>query len=297
MTIISFSAEDKTDSGYSFKPCDGKGLELGPGFQGLLYLSGGVKNKQKCFSSFNTQLGNHGVLQITGFKKTGPGVVPKNENLCSLVNLEYSLVEPNDLKQHICARDTQNLVEGRRMKEIEKDVNIEVEDNDDIVFIPSVDSNQAAPVNLKKFLASMEESISYDYLLVTTDRSLVNIDKVLNGLTGETSWWGSFNRFLPVQDYDLRFTAVSYPPIPSPSSVLSKHLADFIARNSESLADFSDVSKSLSIWLSGLGADYVDENSWFGGPEVVNRTQLWRSGQLIVLEDLVPEEMENVWKD
>ena len=46
-------------------------------------------------------------------------------------------------------RDTQNLVEGRRMKEIEKDVNIEVEDNDDIVFIPSVDSNQAAPTNLK----------------------------------------------------------------------------------------------------------------------------------------------------
>lgn len=35
------------------------------------------------------------------------------------------------------------------MKEIEKDVNIEVEDNDDIVFIPSVDSKQAAPTNLK----------------------------------------------------------------------------------------------------------------------------------------------------
>lgn len=143
----------------------------------------------------------------------------------------------------------------------------------------------------------MEESISYDYLLVTTDRSLINIDKVLNGLSGEASWWGSFNRFLPVQDYDLKFTAVSYPPISSQSSVLSKHLADFIARNSESLADFSDVPKSLSIWLSGLGADYIEEDSWFGGPEVANRTQLWRSGQLIVLEDLGPEEMENVWKD
>ena len=46
-------------------------------------------------------------------------------------------------------RDTQNLVESRRMKEIEKDVNIEDEDNDDVVFIPSVDSNQAAPANLK----------------------------------------------------------------------------------------------------------------------------------------------------
>ena len=43
-------------------------------------------------------------FKYSGFKKTGAGVVPRDENLCSLVNLEYSLVEPNDLKQHICAR-------------------------------------------------------------------------------------------------------------------------------------------------------------------------------------------------
>ena len=143
----------------------------------------------------------------------------------------------------------------------------------------------------------MEASVTYDYLLVTTDRSLVNIDKVLNGLTGETSWWGSFVRFLPVQDIDLHFSSVSYPPMPSQSSVLSKHLADFLAHNHQSLADFSDVPKSLSIWLSGLSAEYIEDHRWIGGPEILNRTQLWRNGQLIVLEDLGAEEMEIVWKD
>ena len=49
----------------------------------------------------------------------------------------------------LLVRETQNLVESRRMKEIEKDVNIEVEDSDDIVFLPSVDSGRAASVNLK----------------------------------------------------------------------------------------------------------------------------------------------------
>ena len=55
------------DSGYVFKSCGGRGMELGPGFQGLLYISGKGKKTQKCFASFHTPLGKHGVLQITGF--------------------------------------------------------------------------------------------------------------------------------------------------------------------------------------------------------------------------------------
>ena len=36
-------------------------------------------------------------------------------------------------------RETQNLVRERQNLEVEKDINVEVEDNDDLLFVPTVD--------------------------------------------------------------------------------------------------------------------------------------------------------------
>ena len=40
-------------------------------------------------------------------------------------------------------------MEERRLHEVDKEVNEEIEDNDDIVFLPTVDSELVAPSNIK----------------------------------------------------------------------------------------------------------------------------------------------------
>ena len=70
-------------------------------------------------------------------------------------------------------RATQNLVEARRLHEVDKEVNEEIEDNDDIVFLPTVDSELVAPSNIKV-------SIIQVWTIIQIRGIQLNINQVLN---------------------------------------------------------------------------------------------------------------------
>ena len=80
----------------------------------------------------------------------------------------------------------------------------------------------------------MVNSVDFDYILFTTDQSFLHITNILHRLDSLSAtadvWWARFSYFQLVgdEDYamDLRFPALSYPPLPaSRSVVLSRRLA------------------------------------------------------------------------
>eukprot|EP00088_Acartia_fossae_P031724 TRINITY_DN3253_c0_g2_i2.p1 TRINITY_DN3253_c0_g2~~TRINITY_DN3253_c0_g2_i2.p1 ORF type:complete len:388 (+),score=80.97 TRINITY_DN3253_c0_g2_i2:740-1903(+) len=297
---IKFNITDESEAEYTYKSVStARGLELAPGFEGWLYLAkpASLNLPNLCTIMEQQHLGSHGVLYFTGLTLLGSSVKKRYASRnCLLLNLEYSLTEPTDTMHHLAARETQNQVETRRMRGIEADVAEELEDHDDLAFLPTIDSAHAASRNIKYFLETIED-INYDYLLVTTDSSLINIDLVLNHLSGANSFWSAFRHSVKPGDLDLRYEAATFPPLPSPSFVLARHLAQFLPINSGYLAEFSKLPVSMGVWMSALSPDYRDDSRWQGGQEVVNRTELWRQGKLIVLEGLSAQEMDSIWKD
>jgi len=317
---ISFSTADKIGAEYTMKECvgrvggvpgglDGGGLEIPPNFQGLLYFQSTDTGlfDIKCSVKPENQLGKHGIIILTGLLVGGGGRsrVPYSGFSCPLINLEYSLPEPTDVRQHLSARETQNTVEERRNKETEKDLNVEIEDNDDMIFLPTTDTPSSIPRNTKMFLSYLSSSVSFDYVLLTTDDALLNIDTILSGLDDLSSWWSSFVLFSAVEEPDIKLQAASFPPRPrAKSSVISNQLADFVARNSEILEDFSSLSRSLAVWFAGLNPRLLDDDRWVAvGEEAENGlgeaeiTRRWKQGKVVVLEGLSAQQMESVWKD
>ena len=51
---------------------------------------------------------------------------------------------------------------------------------------------------LQMFLSTLPGRIDYDHVLVTTDRTLVNINLVVNNLPRPGSWWGAFTLYRKV---------------------------------------------------------------------------------------------------
>jgi len=297
---VKFNASEKSGSEYTYKPVSLKrGLELPPGFEGWLYLAKATSLDliDQCSVQDLQHLGKHGILYFTGLSTSGSTVKKKyTTRHCSQVNLEYALTEPTDTMHHLGARETQNQVEARRQRGLEADVSEETEDHEDLVFLPSIDADTTAPRNIKYFLSSLQD-IDYDYLLVTSDSSLVNIDMVLNSLSGNKLFWSAFRHSVRPGDQDLTFEANTFPPVPSTSFVISKQLAEFIALNSGYLTEYSSLPASVGVWLSVLSPDYRDDPRWNSAQGIENRTELWRQGKLIALEGLTPAEMDSIWKD
>jgi len=297
---IKFNSSEKSEAEYTFKPVSMKrGLELSPGFDGWLYLgkAGSLNLPSHCLVQDQQHLGKHGIVFFTGLTTVGSTVKKKyTTRHCAPVNIEYALAEPTDTMHHLGARETQNQVETRRQRGIESDVAEESEDQDDLAFIPTLDADFATSTNIKYFIESLQ-SIDYDYLLVTTDSSIINIDLLLNNLGGYKLFWSSFRHSVKPGDRDLIFEANAFPPLPSQSFVISKQLADFVALNSGYLTDFSSLPVSIGVWMSVLSPEYREDSRWTGGQDVVNRTELWRKGKLIALEGLSSSEMDSVWKD
>lgn len=305
---FSFARSEATsESGYTFLPVSGaqpRELDIPAGFEGWLYLEGyghGAKPVvAACAATHHKHLGDHGVVIFKALFGGTALPVQYSEESCPLVNMEYSLIDPSDIRQLIGARATQNLVEQRRMEDIEKEVGVEVEDNDDIAFISSVDTDRVASTNLKMFVSTLPFSVDYDYLLVTTDQTVLNINTVLNHLPPDpNSWWGTFGLFTNVSEQDLAYASATYPPVPrTPTTVLARHLADFLGTNAARLADFSSVSVSLAVWLAGLGPRLEEDSRWMAPfTSLEKNVRLWKEGKLVCIEDLESEVLESIWKD
>jgi len=298
---IKFNSSEISGTDYTYKSVSNtRGLELLPSFEGWVYLSrppGDLQHPRLCSVQDQHQLGKHGILYFTGMSMFDSTVRKAyTSNNCVLINFEYGINEPHDTLHHIAARDTQNQVEERRMRGVEADISEESEDHDDLVFVPSVDSQVAQAANIKNFLRQLED-IDYDYLLVTSDSSLVNIDLVLNHLSGDNTFWSSFQYSVKPAGIDLSYASNSFPPVPETSFVISKYLADFLANNAQYLKEFSSYEKSVGVWLSSLRPRYIHDTRWSANQDIKNSSEDWRKGKLISLQHLDPSQIISIWKE
>lgn len=321
---VTFSAADRAANGggggyYAFQPLNKIRRDLPANFEGSLQLR--IRNAtgsrlallptafqpRECAVKFHFQLGNPGIFVITGLRSASqPRAVPFRTDSCPLVNMEYSIMDVFDVKQHLGARETHNIVEERRVKEEEKSVYEEVEDHDDLFFVQNYDTLSDLPHNMKIFLTSMVNSVDFDYILFTTDQSFLHITNILHNLDQLDSaggvWWARFNHFQLVGEadtyaQDLHYPALSFPPLPaSRSFVLSRRLAAFLAANADQLDGYSSWAASLAVWLAAVSPQLVDDKRWRDASELASLSELSSASDILAVDNLSARDMEEIWR-
>ena len=151
----------------------------------------------------------------------------------------------------------------------------------------------------------MVNSVDFDYILFTTDQSFLHITNILHRLDSLSAtadvWWARFSYFQLVgdEDYamDLRFPALSYPPLPaSRSFVLSRRLAAYLAANSDLLESYPTLSTSLAVWLAGVSPMLLDDPRWRDAGELASVVELAGGSDILAVDNLSPRDMEELWR-
>ena len=175
-----------------------------------------------------------------------------------------------------------------------------MEDHSDIAFLQVNDSVKAAPDKLKLFIVWAVRNVRFEFLVVTRDTSLLALDKISRRLDAVSNshrfWWASFQHFerpKRVGDFaETGYVAASFPPVPRGFvTVISWDLAEFIARNADSLRSLEETETSLAVWFGGVATARIDEASFVcpGSPDVKQKDFLGCGG-------LSPNQMKRHWK-
>lgn len=242
------------------------------GFEGAIRIqpgSGLVLNQSlSCNLVWNKMMGDDGLIPLDSLWSQGHSY-PFTFHSCPLVTLVYQIPDIQELRQMVNARDTQNKCQENRNRQMNNKVVEETEDFDDVVFLPEVvDVPENVPLALLGFLQWAWDKYDFEHLLITDDRSIVALDRVLQKVIHEDAsgptWRSQFRRDLPVKHFGLEpeanFRSSRYPATPSEAgSVLSKYLAYYLVKNAPDLSSFSTLSRSLAVWLSPLSPDYIED--------------------------------------
>ena len=154
--------------------------------------------------------------------------------------------------------------------------------------------------------------MDFDYVLLTTDQSFLHITNILRKLdsldaeyggSGDRAgvWSARFNHFQPIGDADcssdLRFPALSFPPLPASSSfLLSRRLVAFLAANADQLEGYSSLAASLAIWLSAVSPRLDEDRRWRDVAELASVTELQTGSDVLAVDSLSAREIEEIWR-
>ncbi|CAB4057243.1 unnamed protein product [Lepeophtheirus salmonis] len=298
-----------SDDGFVYLKAQGEELSLSRLFEGYVRLS---HPNASHFSTFNSALkrcnliwnkifGDDGIVIFRSLVNEKGKFIPFKSDSCPLVSFLYQVPDLYELRNVINTRSTQNKCHINKNENIASKLVEEVEDFDDIIFIPDIhESTENFPqLSLAFFERIINDIPDFDYILLTNDETFIATDQVIPKVqmpSEFTTWRSNFAQFSSVSRYgvtpDLQYIADSYPLRPSESgSILSKELVHTLARLRGELISFGEMSASLSVWLAPFNLEYKDDQDFIYG----NQSDC--SSSTSAYGPLNPESMIQAWKN
>lgn len=258
------------DDGFFYAPLPNTDEELFPRhFEGVLRVLQPeltLNQSLACNLIWNKMFGDDGILHFTTLYAHGISI-PFHPETCPLVTMVYRIPELVELKQVVNSHDTQNKCQDNKNKNTLGKIVEEIEDHEDIIFVPELtDTQENVPLAFLHFAKIALERYNFDFMLVNPDDSFIAIDRLLPKLQNEfsLSWRSRFHQGEPVVRYgpmfERNYLGTHYPLMPADAgSVLSRDLVSYLARNSDLLVPFRDLTSSLAVWLASISPYIIDD--------------------------------------
>jgi len=280
-------AAAQADDGFVYVPV--REDTFGRGFEGVLRVihsdrrgdHGLVLNQSlACNVVWNKMFGEDGLLPLTSVWTGGRASWPASTRACPLVTAVFSVAEMTELRQVVNSKDTQNRCQHNKNRNQAAKIVEELEDNDDFYLAPNVyDVEEERPLAFLSFLRHALENYDFDYVVASADNAFLAADRLTGrvaasagggALPEDFAWRGHFRRSPEVRRHgwewpgaEPRYPGHYYPALPSAAgSVLTRAVAEYLARNAGSLTAFADLGSSLAVWLSPLDPVLVHDNDF-----------------------------------
>jgi len=250
-----------------------------------------------CNAVYDYSLGKHGLVHINGLiDEKISTILPFSKYSCPLVSLKYRVLDVLSLKKHFGAKKTQNSVELKKYKEFKKLLDREEEDNNDMIFLPVLDSKFNNSQKLLYYSKYLTENFNFDHLILTDDASFLFINNILpklNSLSSSLLWWSAFDVLTKTEDTTDKYTSLTYPPLPqSQTMVLSQYIVEYLGNNYNFLKQFSSLQSSIGIWLSGIETKRYQDTFW----NLKNCQNLEIDKNFLACSNLNSDHMKDLWR-
>ena len=265
---------DSTESndGFVYLPVD---VDVYPRhFEGLLRIRGGMAHSGglSCNILWHKIFGEDGLLHFTSTLVNGTAL-PFSPNSCPLVSMTYIVPDIHELRQILGAKDTQNQCQVNKNNNLQPRLVEENEDYADVYHVPGLfDTPSNVPLASLGFLKHAVAKYDFEFIALTNDRTFLAVDQIATRLLSdegpsEGSWRSTFRNLVKVtrqgEGAEESYHSSHYPILPADTgSVLSRDLAEYLARNADFLRPFSTLSASLGVWLAPLAPQILEEGEW-----------------------------------
>ena len=262
----------QSNDGFVYLPVD---VDVYPRhFEGLLKLRGAMadSNSLSCNIIWYKIFGDDGLVYFTStlFNDTA---LPFNQQSCPLVSMTYIVPDIHELRQILGAKDTQNQCQVNKNKNLQTRLVEENEDYADVYHVPGLfDTQSNVPLASLGFIKHAVARYDFEFIALTNDRTFLAVDQIISRLQSnerptERSWRSSFRRLVKVtrqgEGAEENYQSSHYPILPADTgSVLSRDLAEYLARNAEFLRPFRTLSASLGVWLAPVAPETLEEGEW-----------------------------------
>ena len=263
----------QSNDGFVYLPVD---MDVYPRhFEGVLKLRGamGDSSSLSCNIIWYKMFGDDGLVHFTS-TLLNDTALPFNQHSCPLVSMTYIVPDLHELRQILGAKDTQNQCQVNKNKNLQPRLVEENEDHADVYHVPGLfDTPSNVPLATLGFIKHAVSTHDFEFIALTNDRTFLALDKLIPRLQSnerpltERSWLSTFRRLVKVtrqgEGAEENYHSSHYPMIPADTgSVLSRDLAEYLARNAEDLGPFSTLSASLGVWLAPLNPETLEEGEW-----------------------------------
>ena len=263
----------QSNDGFVYLPVD---VDVYPRhFEGLLRLRGGLADSSgslSCNIIWHKVFGDDGLVHFTStlFNDTA---MPFHPQSCPLVSMTYAVPDLHELRQILGAKDTQNQCQVNKNKNLQPRLVEENEDHADVYHVPGLlDTPSNIPLATLGFLKHAVAKYDFEFIALTNDRTFLAVDQIIQRLHSderptERSWRSSFRRLVKVTRQgewaEQSYQSSHYPILPADTGcLLSRDLAQYLARNKDFLRPFSTLSASLGVWLAPLAPESLEEGEW-----------------------------------